>query len=274
MKAHLSQSTKTQRMQTEPLQPTFNSRSATHKETMLNRDLLRVVNHIQDRELRSKVRDLLENPCIKIGGRTYSGLPLDKAPASVWRHHNYPGGFVEHTLALYELSINLARIVRKIYRCRVDTDLVVCGVLLHDIFKPTTYRELGGRYHRSNLAERLDHLSLATAELIRRGFPLDVVHVVAASHGRQYGPIGPMTIEALICHLADRTEAELNGEILGAARFMIREVTGEEPQALTGKEAFRVVRTKTDSGWNGLKDSLSRRDSKVKEFVHRRQRLQ
>jgi len=227
---------------------------------MLNRDLLRVVNRIQDNGLRSKVREVLENPSVKIGGRTYSGLPLDESPASVWRHHNYPGGFVEHTLALYELSINLARIVRKIYRCRVDTDLVICGVLLHDIFKPATYGILeGGRYRRSNLAERLDHLSLATAELIRRGFPLDVVHVVAASHGRQYGPIGPMTIEALICHLADRTEAELNGEMLSAARFMIREVTGEEPQALTGREAFRVVRTKTDKGWNGLRDSLSRR---------------
>ena len=227
---------------------------------MPNIELLKLANHIKDRALRAKVRQVLRNPSIRIGGRNYSGMPLETSPASVWRHHNYPGGFVEHTLALYELSMSLARLVKKIYRCRVDTDLLICGVLLHDIFKPTTYRRAeGGRYLRSNLAERLDHLSLATAELIRRSFPLDVVHVVAASHGRQYGPIGPMTIEALICHLADRTEAELNGEMLSAARFMIREVTGEEPQVLTGKEAFAVVRTKTDRGWNGLRDSLSRR---------------
>jgi len=227
---------------------------------MSNRELLRVANHIHDGVLRSKVREVLQNPSVKIGGRSYSGLPFDESPASVWRHHNYPGGFVEHTLALYEFSMTLARIVKKIYRCRVDTDLVVCGVLLHDIFKPATYRQIeSGRYRRSNLAERLDHLSLATAELIRRGFPLDVVHVVAASHGRPYGPIGPMTIEALICHLADRTEAELNGEMLSAARFMIREITGEEPQGLTGREAFAVVRTKTDRGWDGLRESLSRR---------------
>ena len=227
----------------------------------MNRDLSNLANRIRDRTLRAKVREILQNPSVSVGGRRYSGLPLEKSPASVWRHHNYPGGFVEHTLALYELSISLARIVRKIYTCRVDTDLLICGVLLHDIFKPATYEQIAsGKYRRSNLAERLDHLSLATAELIRRGFPLDVVHVVAASHGRQYGPIGPMTIEALICHLADRTEAELNGEMLSAARFMIREVTGEEPQALTGREAFAVVRTKTDRGWNGLRNSLSRRN--------------
>jgi 7,8-dihydroneopterin 2',3'-cyclic phosphate phosphodiesterase len=226
----------------------------------LDKNLLRVVNSIRDRALRRKVLAVLKNPSIKIAERTYFGLPLEKSPASVWRHHSYPGGFIEHTLALYELSMSLARIVRTVYRCRVDMDIVTCGVLLHDIFKPATYNEReSGRYRRSNLAERLDHLTLATAELIRRGFPLDVVHVVAASHGRQYGPIGPMTIEALILHLADRGEAELNGEILSAARFMVREVTGEEPQALTGREAFKVVRIKTDKGWDGLRDSLSKK---------------
>jgi hypothetical protein len=67
-----------------------------------------------------------------------------------------------------------------------------------------------------------------------------------------------MTIEALICHLGDYTEANLNGEMLSAARFMIREVTGQEPQTLTGKEAFAVVRTKTDKGWDGLRRYLGR----------------
>jgi len=225
----------------------------------LNKNLLRIVNRIKDRNLRKKVHQLLENPSIKIGGKIYAGIPIEKSPASVWHHHNYAGGFVEHTTALYEICMSLSRVVEGVYNCRVNKDLVLCGVLLHDVFKPATYSERGdGRYHRSNLAERLDHLSLATAELIRRGFPLDAVHVVAASHGREFGPIGPMTIEALICHLGDHAEAELNGEMLSAARFMIREITGEEPRTLTGKEAFAVVRTKTDKGWNGLRDYLSK----------------
>lgn len=226
----------------------------------MDKRLLTIVNKIQNKELRRRVHKLLENPSVKIGDRTYSGLPVDKAPASVWYHHNYPGGFIEHTVALYHLCMSLSRIVQEVYRCRVDKDLVICGVLLHDIFKPATYLERGnGRYGRSGLAERLDHLTLASAELIRRGFPLEVVHVVAASHGRQYGPIGPMTIEALICHLGDYTEAKLNGEMLSAARFMMREITGEEPQTLTGKEAFTIVRTKTDKGWEGLRQYLHKR---------------
>ena len=153
--------------------------------------------------------------------------------------------------------MSLSRIVQRIYKCKVNTDLVICGVLLHDIFKPATYTQREGAYGRSALAERVDHLTLASAELIRRGFPLDAVHVVTASHGQQYGPIGPMTIEALICHLGDYAEAKLNGDVLNAARFMVREVMGEEPQTLSGKEAFAIVRTKTDKGWDGLKEYLT-----------------
>lgn len=227
----------------------------------LDRRLLSLVNKIKDTELRRKVHTLLENPSVKIGGKTFSGMPIESSPASIRHHHNYPGGFVEHTLALYELCMSLSRIVRRIYKCKVDSDLILCGVLLHDIFKPATYsRTDDGRYRPSVLAERVDHLTLASAELIRRGFPVDAVHVVAASHGRQYGPIGPMTIEALICHLGDSAEANLNGEVLSAARFMIREVTGEEPRSLTGKDAFAIVRLKTDKGWGGVKEYLTRID--------------
>ena len=160
---------------------------------------------------------------------------------------------------MYELCMSLSKIVQEIYKCRVKKDLVICGVLLHDIFKPATYSQSEkGFYSRSALAERIDHLTLASAELIRRGFPLDAVHVVTASHGQQYGPIGPMTIEALICHLGDYTEAKLNGDVLNAARFMVREVVGEEPQKLSGREAFAIVRTKTDEGWGGLREYLSK----------------
>lgn len=225
----------------------------------LDKTLLRLVNRIRGRRLRGKVHDLLDNPSVKIGGKTFSGISIDRSPASIRHHHNYPGGFIEHTLALYDLSMSLSRIVQRIYKCRVDNDLVICGVLLHDIFKPATYTETqAGGYRRSGLAERVDHLTLASAELIRRGFPLDAVHVVAASHGQQYGPIGPMTIEALICHLADYCEAKLNGDMLSAARFMIRDVTGEEPSTLSGKDAFAIVRAKTDKGWDGVKETLSR----------------
>ena len=226
----------------------------------MDKRVTRIINKIRERKLRRKVFELIQNPTIKIGDKTYSGIPIQRSPARFIRHHhNYPGGFIEHTLALYGLCRSLSRIVKSVYGCRVDEDILWCGVLLHDIFKPTTYIEKQpGEYVPSQLSERIDHLTLASAELIRREFPLDVVHVVTASHGREHGPMGPMTIEALILHLADETEAKLNDETLRAAKFMIREVTGQEPRTITGREAFSVVRSKVDDGWEGVRKYLDR----------------
>jgi 7,8-dihydroneopterin 2',3'-cyclic phosphate phosphodiesterase len=203
---------------------------------------------------------MLEDPSVEVNGNTYRGIPLEDSPASIRHHHNYPGGFVEHTLAMTDLSLALCDIVENVYQCAVDRDLVLCGALLHDIFKPVTYAEDNGRYKRSPIAERIDHLSLATAELIRRRFPLEAVHVIVASHGSEHGPIGPQTIEALICHLADWTDAKLNGDVLNGARWIVREVIGEDLPHLTGELAFKIIRSKTDSGLGKVRELLEQRN--------------
>ena len=220
----------------------------------MDKRLRRLVEKIRDKSLREKVMKLLENPTIEIGGQKFSGLPLESSPAGISRHHCYPGGFVEHVLASAEIAMALCRVVRKIYRGKVNQDYVLAGVILHDIFKPLTYvKSENGGYMASSLGEKLDHLTLAVAELIRRGFPLEVVHIVCAHHGYEAGPIGPKTVEALICHLADVTDSRLNGEILRAAKYLVLKATGEEIARLTPKEAFKIVQMKTSEGWEGLK---------------------
>ena len=103
----------------------------------------------------------------------------------------------------------------------------------------------------------MDHLSLVISELVRRGFPLELVHVVAAHHG-DYGPIRPHTIEALICHLADLTDSRLNGEVLSAASYLTRKATGEELSGLTSKEAFEIVHSKAVEGWEGVAKTVEK----------------
>ncbi len=132
--------------------------------------------------------------------------------------------------------------------------MVVSGTILHDIFKPLTYQaEENDTYRSTPLAERLDHLTLIVSEMVRRGFPLDLIHIVCAHHGGQAGPIWPRTIEALVCHLADVTDSRLNGEVLRAARYLSREATGEELDIVSSKEAFEVVHSKAVGGWDGVK---------------------
>ena len=222
--------------------------------------LRKLVEKIRDKSLRRKVMELLENPTIEIGGQKFSGFPLEISPAGISRHHCYPGGFIEHVLASAEIAMTLCRIVRKIYKGKVNQDYVLAGIILHDIFKPLTYLESeDGGYMASPLGEKLDHLTLAVAELIRRGFPLEVIHIVCAHHGYEAGPIGPKTVEALICHLADVTDSRLNGEVLRAARYLASKATGEEISQLTPKEALEILRVKAEKGWDELKKLLEKK---------------
>lgn len=220
-------------------------------------ELKKAVNKIHDKPLREKVMNFLSNPTVEIEGKIYSGLSLDTSPAGLSRHHSYLGGFVEHTAATTEIALMLCKVARKVYHGKVDQDLVVAGSILHDIFKPLEYMEReDGTYGLTPLAERLDHLTLIVAELIKRGFPLDLVHIMASHMGWQNSPIGPRTIEALIVHLADSTDSQLNGETLRAARYLSRQATGIELQRLTAKEAFEIVNTKTTRGWEGVEKAM------------------
>lgn len=195
---------------------------------------------------------------MKIGEKTYSGLPLDTSPAGLSHHHNYPGGYVEHVAATADLALALCDCVEKVYHGKANRDLVIAGVLLHDIYKPVTYAENEkGRYSSSQLADHLDHLTLVTSELIRRGFPLELIHIVAAHHG-ECGPVRPRTLEALICHLADFTDSRLNGEVLSAAAYLTRKAVGQELYGLGSKEAFEIVHSKSVEGWEGVKKAAER----------------
>ena len=221
--------------------------------------LEKLVNKIRDETLREKVVQFLENATIEIGGKVYTGMPLESSPAGMSRHHSYPGGFIEHVVATTEIALNLCNIVKAVYHGKVDKDLVTSGTILHDIFKPLTYEvKENGTYGATPLAERLDHLTLIVSEMVRRGFPLDLIHIVCAHHGGEAGPIWPRTIEALVCHLADITDSRLNGEVLRAARYLSREATGEELDIVSSKEAFEVVHSKVVEGWDGVKKTVEK----------------
>ena len=224
----------------------------------MNPQLEKIVNKVKNKSLRNKVTDLLENPVMEIDEKLYTGMPLETSPAGISRHHSYPGGFIEHTVATSEIALNLCNVIKKVYHGKVDVDLVLAGVLLHDLFKPLTYEEENGIYRTTPLAERLDHLTLIVSEMVRRGFPLSLIHIVCAHHGGQAGPVWPRTIEALVCHLSDVTDSRLNGEVLRAARYLSREATGTELQILNSKEAFETVHSKVVEGWGGVQKTVEK----------------
>ncbi|NWF87688.1 HD domain-containing protein [Candidatus Bathyarchaeota archaeon] len=225
---------------------------------MLHPKLKALANKIRDKKLREKIIELLENPTFEIGGKKYTGLPLEISPAGLSHHHSYQGGYLEHVASSADIALALCNSMEKIYGGKVNRDLVMAGVLLHDIFKPLTYVKYeNGSLGKTRLADYMDHLSIIISELVRRDFPLEIIHVVSAHHG-EYGPIRPRTVEALICHLADLIDSRLNAEILNAARYLARRAVGEELFGLTSKEALEIISSKSVEGWEGVAKAVEK----------------
>ncbi len=225
---------------------------------MLEPKLKALADKIRDKKLRERVLELLKDPTFQINDRRFSALPLHESPAGMSHHHCYPGGYLEHVVSTANFAISMCDSVEKVYHGKVNRDLVIACVLLHDIFKPATYAvNENGSYESSSLADYLDHLSLVTSELVRKDFPLQLVHAVSAHHG-DYGPIRPHTVEALICHLADLMDSRLNSKVLNAAAYLARKAVGEGLRGLTSKEAFQIVYSKTVEGWEGVAKTVEK----------------
>jgi len=161
------------------------------------------------------------------------------APAAKSMHHAYLGGLLEHTLSVLGMAGRACG-----HYPGLNRDLVVAGVLLHDVGKTAelSYQRSFGYTDAGNL---LGHIAME-AEWISRavgkipGFPeelrLQILHIVLSHHGRlEFGsPVLPKTPEALLVHYLDDLDGKL--EVM-----------------------FRAVADEADSGaWSAYSRALER----------------
>jgi 3'-5' exoribonuclease len=154
---------------------------------------------------------------------------LREWPAAQSIHHAYRGGLLEHVLKMAEVGRHLARAYN------AHEDLVVAGVVLHDIGKlqELHYEPGGATYTRDG--NLVGHVALGLI-LVREamngisGFPDDlraqVEHLIVSHHGsRDRGaPVEPRTVEAFILAAVD----ELDTRIHQVRRAIDEDTTGGE----------------------------------------------
>jgi 3'-5' exoribonuclease len=136
-------------------------------------------------------------------------------PAAQQIHHAYRGGFLEHITKMADVG----RFVARAYGA--DEDLVLAGVVLHDIGKLQELAYDGGAGSYTRDGNLVGHIGLGMM-MVREacngisGFPLElraqVEHLIASHHGvREHGsPVEPKTIEAFILASIDELDAKLN----------------------------------------------------------------
>ena len=135
-------------------------------------------------------------------------------PASVKMNHNFRSGFLEHNLTM----VRIAKKVAPLYR--VDLDLLLTGVFLHDIGK---LEEIDSKYESdyTTAGNLIGHIVIGR-DMVRdavnkiKGFPEDlaqkVEHIILAHQGLKdwESPKNPAFKEALLVHLIGHMDAKMN----------------------------------------------------------------
>lgn len=135
-----------------------------------------------------------------------------QAPAAKTMHHARIGGLLEHAVH----CLRIARSLSDIYP--VDRDLLVFGVIFHDIGKLEELSWGRGGFSYTTPGRLLGHVVLGdrmVASYISRlpdfpeGLAMQVSHIMLSHHGEvQYGsPEQPKTLEALLVHFIDNLDA-------------------------------------------------------------------
>jgi len=115
-----------------------------------------------------------------------------------------PFSFWEHTNAVTDCAVAIAREMKRVYggRFAVDFDILIAGGLLHDVGKLLEIeRSTEGAFRKSRSGRRLRHPMSGAALAAEKGVPEDVLHIIAC-HSKE-GEGMKLTTEAIIIHHAD-----------------------------------------------------------------------
>ncbi len=138
-----------------------------------------------------------------------------EAPAAKTFHHNYAGGLLEHTVQT--LALTDAVVSTMSSEIIIDHDLIVAGIILHDVGKMNCYifRPDGG-IETTPIQETQYHIVNGiklVAQEIKASRLDDLIHIIASHHNLpEWGsPVAPQIPEAWIVHLLE----DLSSKILG-----------------------------------------------------------
>ncbi len=172
--------------------------------------LLPEINKIKNEKLKDKVILTWEQG-IKEGG--WKIKDLEKIPFTLLIK-DLKINLIQHTRAVTNTSYEAAKILMDIYGnlIKLDMDVLLAGAILHDVGKLIEYKEVGGKFVKSERGKLLRHPFSGANLACKYGLPEEVVHVIAV-HSKE-GDLGGRTVEGIIVYHADYINFEsLGGKI-------------------------------------------------------------
>jgi len=141
------------------------------------------------------------------------GKKVYEYPAAVSVHHEYSSGLLHHTVSMADIAKMLAE-----YYKDVDKDILISGVILHDIGKTIEF-EGPVVFHYSLEGKLIGHISIMAGIIketadklgIKGETPILLEHIVLSHHGEyEFGsPVLPLTKEAILLNLIDNIDSKM-----------------------------------------------------------------
>lgn len=134
-------------------------------------------------------------------------------PAATNVHHEFASGLLFHIVSMADVAVLLSK-----YYEGVDNDILISGVLLHDIGKTI---ELEGPvvYKYSTEGKLIGHISIMSSIIkevanelkITSEVPMLIQHMILSHHGEhEFGsPVLPMTKEAVLLNYIDNIDSKM-----------------------------------------------------------------
>lgn len=168
------------------------------------------------KDVTEKIRSMKNKHLRKLAGRIYRDHKdrILVHPASVYMHHNYRSGYLEHILSMVKVGEMLSD------HYSVDKDLVLAGILLHDIGKLREIDE-GLESNYTDEGNFIGHIVLSR-DIVRdeiknlTNFPEEIQykleHMILAHQGKYewQSPKRPAFPEAYLLHMIDDIDAKMN----------------------------------------------------------------
>jgi hypothetical protein len=201
---------------------------------------------IQSKQIRDIVLDFVRNPRATAFQQPSKQSWL-ASPGSGWKsHHSYPGGLAVHTMEWVEVASAWVDAYDRVYGVKLDRDLVIAGLILHDWGKvwflfddasgvtrePDWYPKAWGT--KANWKWMGGHGAVLYAELIARGVPNDLLFSAAAAHFDAYWAL-------------DKDGEGLNPALREAAEIVKKQAPVVKPEE---RMAEWWIITATDEAWS------------------------
>jgi 3'-5' exoribonuclease len=174
-------------------------------------ELLEILRGIKDGPLRMLIKKFVEDRDLV--------AKVKRAPAAMQMHHPFIGGLVEHTLNV----ARAAKVLLPLYP-KLNADLVLAGVFLHDIGKAAEL-SASPSINYTDRGQLVGHITIAVVWLHEKaaavaeqsGQPLPekttqlLEHIILSHHGSyEFGsPKLPMIPEAFFIHYLDNLDAKM-----------------------------------------------------------------